>query len=123
MYQLLQKEKNEMKTRYKILIVITIFVIFFFIRMPLAEACFAITDNDIEACKPFMILFSETAPVMRSNHVWDTGDGIGAWSGTVDGIEIAPFPFMPEDNVNAILIYFVMPVIIILGIYYLDKRK
>lgn len=111
-----------MKTRYKILIVITIFVIFFFIRMPLAEACFAITD-DIETCKPFLILFSKTAPVMSYTHAWDTGDGIGAWSGTAEGIEIAPFPFMPEDNVNAISIYFVMSIMIILGIYYIDKRK
>jgi len=111
-----------MKTSYKILIVIAIFVIFFFIRMPLTLACFAITDNDYETCEPFLILFSETSPVISNSHVWETGNGIGSWSGTAD-LEISPFPFMPERNGNAILIYIVMPMIIIFIISYKDKKN
>lgn len=90
--------------------------------MPLVLVCFAITDDNLEACKPFFILFSETSPVISNSHVWDTGNGIGSWSGTGD-LEISPFPFMPERNGNAILIYIVIPLIIIFIISYKDKKN
>ena len=33
------------------------------------------------------LLFTTLVLAAQSPHVWDTGDGIGAWSGTVEGVE------------------------------------
>ena len=105
-----------MKTRYKILIVIAIFTVFFFIRMPLATTCHVLSE-DKDNCKILMKIVYETSPTIR------TGDGIASWTGTADGMEQPTTPFYVEDNVNVIVLYFVLPISIIFGIYFKDKRK
>lgn len=105
-----------MKTRYKILFVIAIFVVFFFIRMPAATVCHVITE-DKDDCQPLFKFIFDTSPVIHGSEV------IGTWTGTAEGMEYQSMPFILHDNVNVIMLFFVFPMSIILIIYYKDNRK
>lgn len=108
-----------MRTRYKILIVISIFVFFLFLRIILVNVCFDIVSDNQE-CNFWIDVFTATSFHITTS---SSGNGIGEWSGTAERMEAPAFPFELKDNVNAIIIYFVVPTSIILGIYYKDKRK
>lgn len=108
-----------MKTRYKILVVVAIFVFFLFLRAILVNVCFDITSDNQE-CNFWIDVFTATSFHINTS---SSGNGIAEWSGTAEGMEEQAFPFELRDNVSAIIIYFIVPAIIILGIYYKDKRK
>ena len=106
----------KMKIRYKILIVIAIFVVFFFIRMPVATVCHVLTE-DKDNCQPLFEFVFDTSPVMHGSEM------VGSWTVTAKGMEYPSMPFILHGNVNAIALFFVLPMSIILVIYYKDKRK
>lgn len=105
-----------MKTRYKILIVIAIFTVFFFIRMPIAEVCHVFSEVKTD-CNPLRHFVFDTSPVIHVN------GGIESWTGTAEGMEDSLFPLLLTDSVNFIILFLIVPTCIILGIYYMDKRK
>ena len=69
-----------MKTRYKISLVIGSFVAFYFALIPALQVCID-SNND---CTVWQELVMLTRPVISSSTL---GEGIGEWSGTVDGKE------------------------------------
>jgi hypothetical protein len=105
-----------MKTRYKILIVIAIFTVFFFIRMPIADVCHVFSEDKSD-CEPLRKFVFDTSPVIHGS------EGIGSWTGTGQKMESQFMPFLLYDSVNFIIIFLIVPISIILGIYYKDKRK
>ena len=109
-----------MKTRLKILLVSGSFVAFYFALIPILQICHS-TDSDCTIWRELMLL---TRPVVvSSSHMWDTGDGIGAWTGTPEEIEIPA----PEDqimnNIPFVTSMIVLPFVIIGFIVVWDKRK
>lgn len=109
-----------MKTRYKIAIVIVAFTGFYFALIPILEICHN-TDNDCTVWQEMMFL---TRPVITSSqHVWGTGDSIGEWSGTPEGIEIPSFDAQVMNNIPFVASMIVFPFVIIGFIVMWDKRK
>ena len=60
-------------------------MVFYFSLIPITFGCVSLFDD----CGILTRLFTETRITISGgdNHVWDTGDGVGAWSGTDHKIE------------------------------------
>ena len=95
--------------------------VFYFSLIPLTFGCVSLFDD----CGVLSQLFIETRIAISggSNHIWDTGHGVGAWSGTVHGMEEeSELPIRIERNIGFIV--FVMFVVFIcLMIYLVDKKR
>ncbi len=115
-----------MKTKYKILLVVVIFItIFFFIRLPLPYICDAVTENFHSDCKIILYIHNATAIHVTSSHVWGTGDGIGTWTGTAEGIyHETPVDYVRSfhDNSGVIFYFIIIPSVIILAIMYRGRK-
>lgn len=60
----------------------------------------------------------------QSVHVWDTGDGIGEWTGTADMmIEEKGFDNIFNNNIGFIFFLIIIPSLIITGLIIRDKKK
>lgn len=46
---------------------------------------------------------------IQSSHVWDTGDGIGSWSGTVEGIEESGFGNILNSGIGFVYFLVIVP--------------
>lgn len=46
---------------------------------------------------------------VQSSHVWDTGDGIGSWSGTAEGIEESGFENISNNNIGFAYFLVIVP--------------
>lgn len=60
---------------------------------------------------------------VQSTHVWDTGDGIGAWTGTAEGIEEKGFANIFNNNIGFIFFLIIIPSLMITGLIIRDKKK
>ena len=109
-----------MKTRYKILLVIaTSAIIYILFHGVLSNTCMALID-DGRICYMFW-LFDTSIHI--TNHNWDTGNGIGSWSGTAEGMGE---PILYDDlkmNSGFIFWHMLLPAFVILFIYQRDKLK
>ena len=104
-----------MKTRFKIVIVIACFVIFYLVLVPIWETC-----NDFGAdCSVWKELMLLTRPVIP-------GEWIGAeleWSGTPEDIESPTIERIVMDNMPFTVSMIVLPFVIIGFVVIWDKRK
>ena len=101
-----------MKTRYKILIVIVCFVIFYLALIPILQVCH-ISESDCIIWRELMLL---TRPVISSS------EGL-EWSGTVDGIEESTVSEQIMQNVSFTVSMIVLPLVIIGFIVIGDRQK
>jgi len=108
-----------MKARYKILIVIAGTVTLYMAIPGLMSACLSITDD----CFVFGQLMTYTRLVVPGTIMWDKGDGIGQWTGTVEGIEEPSLDYFLQDNVSFIFFVLVVPALVIAGLVIRDKKK
>ena len=105
-----------MKTRYKIFLVIGSFVAFYFALIPALQVCID-SNND---CTVWQELVMLTRPVISSSTL---GEGIGEWSGTVDGLEIPLLEDQISRNLPFVTSMIVLPFVIIGFVVVWDKRK
>ncbi len=105
-----------MKTRYKIFLVIGSFVAFYFALIPALQVCID-SNND---CTVWQELVMLTRPVISSSTL---GEGIGEWSGTVDGLEIPSLEDQISRNLPFVTSMIVLPFVIIGFVVVWDKRK
>lgn len=105
-----------MKTRYKIILIIGIFVLFY-VTVPLfTQHCFAISDD----CEVFRQLMNHTrAGIVVSSEE----SGIEEWSGTAQGIHEPTFFEQLRVNIPFIQTMVIPPIAIITVIVLRDKRK
>lgn len=59
----------------------------------------------------------------QSAYVWDTGDGIGEWTGTVEGMEEKGFANIFNNNIGFIFFLIIIPSLMITGLIIRDKKK
>lgn len=52
----------------------------------------------------------------QSSHIWDTGDGIGAWEGTPEGIEEKEFDNILANNIKFGFFFVIIPSLIATGL-------
>ena len=110
----------KMNTRYKIFLVIGCFAVFYFALIPILQACNSI-DSDCTVWRELILL---TRPVvMSSPHIWDTGDGWGAWTGTTEGPETPALADQIMNNLPFVTSMIVLPFVIIGFVVVWDKRK
>jgi len=105
-----------MKTRYKIILVVAIFVLFY-VTVPLfTQHCFEISDD----CEVFRQLMNHTRAGMV---VSSEGSGIGEWGGTAQGIEEPTLAEQLRVNIPFIQTMVIPSIVIITAIVFWDKRK
>lgn len=107
-----------MKTRYKTSLVIASFVAFYFALIPATHMCLE-SDSDCTIYQELIIL---TRPVVTLN-IWDAGDGTGTWSGTVEDMKEPTLIDSLGSNMKFVLSMVILPISIIAGIVFWDKRK
>lgn len=107
-----------MKTRYKILVVISSFVTFYFALTPILQYC---SESDAN-CTVYQELTLLTRPVI-STSIWEDENGIVEWSGTPQSIEKPTIGDYLRLNQNFILSMIVFPCGIISAIVILDKKR
>jgi len=61
--------------------------------------------------------------VNQTTSIWNTGDGIGAWTGTADGMEETGFDNILNNNIGFIFFLAIIPALIITGWVIRDKKK
>lgn len=108
-----------MKTRFKILLVIGFFVMFYFALIPGFQVCID-TKGD---CSIWKELIHLTRPVVTlGDDVWDSGDGIGSWTGTTQGVEDPSLEDKIAQNIPFIVSMIVLPFVTIGFIVVWDKK-
>jgi len=124
-----------MKTRYKILIVISISVfVYMFIHFAFPLVC-QVTFVDQSECWLVWELYLLSGINLESSG-WYDGEGIGSWTGTpegmepnkrtvVDGVIVQEinYEFNLESNVGFIFLHIIIPALIITGLIIQDKTK
>jgi hypothetical protein len=109
-----------MKTRYKILLVIaTSAIIYILFHGVLSNTCMALID-DGRICYMFW-LFDTSIHI--TNHNWDTGNGIGSWSGTAKGMGESILYDDLKMNSGFIFWHMLLPTFVILLMYQRDRLK
>ena len=110
-----------MKTRYKISIIIaTSAIIYILFHSVLLNLCNAIIDDVEHVCFAFWI---QDTSIHISNHNWNTGNGIGSWSGTAEGMEEPIIYDDLKNNSGFIFWHMILPTFVILLIYQRDVLK
>lgn len=105
-----------MKTRYKIILVIGIFILFY-VTVPLfSKHCTEISDD----CEIIRHLMNYTRAGVATNSI---GEGIGEWSGTAQGKEEPTIATQLRVNIPFIQTMIIPPILIITAIVLWDKRK
>ena len=108
-----------MKTKFKILLVINLFVVFYFALIPGLQICIDF-EGDCGLWKELILL---TRPVVTSGeNVWDTGDGINAWTGTPEGIENPLLEDQIAENIPFIVNMIIFPFVIIGFVVVWDRK-
>lgn len=112
----------KMKTRYKILLVIaTSAVIYILFHSVLLNLCNVIIDDIEHVC--FMFWIQDTS-IHIPNHSWNTGNGIGSWSGTAEGMTEESILYEDlKNNSGFIFWHMILPTFVILLIYQSDRLK
>jgi len=114
-------KKILMKIRFKIFLVIGVFVGFYFALQPIFLWCL---DSGVDYTLWYELI-NLTRPVIHIDYsFWDDLSGTGGWSGTVQGIESAPpLVDMILMNIPFIFSMVIFPSMIISTIVIWDKRK
>jgi hypothetical protein len=119
---IIKKPRKKMTPKIQILIVIIVTATVYFIIHPnLLTICHELS-SDISQCALFSELFNLTAIHIQSGTIWNTGNGIGSWTGTVDGLE-ENTGFLIKENLGFIFFFIIIPSLVILGILLNGKRK
>ncbi len=108
-----------MKTRYKILIVIAGTVTLYIAIPGLMLVCLSFTDD----CFIIGQLMTNTRLVVPGGIILEEGDGIGQWTGTVQGIEEPSLDSVLGHNVSFIFFVLVVPSLVIAGLVIRDRKK
>lgn len=109
-----------MKTRYKIFLIIGSFVAFYFALIPVTHSCID-SNNDCAVLREIILL---TRPVITStSHMWDTGYGVGAWTGTIEEIETTSIKDQISYNFSFVVSMIILPLVMIGFVVVWDKRK
>jgi len=61
--------------------------------------------------------------VTQTNSIWDTGDGIGAWTGTAELLENPGFYTILRNHVGFVFFLAIIPSLIITGLIVRGKRR
>ncbi|MCH9657425.1 hypothetical protein K0U27_01805 [archaeon] len=61
--------------------------------------------------------------VTQTNLIWDAGDGIGAWTGTAELLEIPGFYTILRNHVGFVFFLATIPSLIITGLIVRGKRR
>ncbi|MCV0431240.1 hypothetical protein [Nitrosopumilus sp.] len=105
-----------MKTRYKIILVIGIFALFY-VTVPLfSKHCTEVSED----CTVFWQLMHQTRAGIVTNSL---GEGIGEWSGTAQGMETPTVADQLRVNIPFIQTMIIPPLVIISVIVFWDRRK
>ena len=108
-----------MKTKFKILLVINLFVIFYFALIPGMQICIDF-EGDCSVWKELILL---TRPVVTSGeNIWSTGDGMDNWNETVHGIENPSLNHQITQNLPFVVSMIVLPFVIIGFIVVWDRK-
>lgn len=59
----------------------------------------------------------------QSSHIWDTGDGIGAWTGTPEGMEKSGFDNIFGNNIGFVFFLPIIPSLIVTGLIIRGKKE
>jgi len=105
-----------MKTRYKIIFVITCFITFYFAIIPVLGYCLESGAD----CTLYQELTLLTRPTITVDTPWE---GISEWSGTAEGIEKPTIAVQTMRNIPFVTSMIVLPFVIIGLIVTWDKRK
>ena len=109
-----------MKTKFKIILVIGSFVIFYFALIPAMQICLD-SGGDCAVLKELILL---TRPVIPSDTlIWDTGNGVGDWGGTPDQIESGSLSDHVVNNLPFVVSMIILPFVIIGFVVTLEKKK
>lgn len=109
-----------MKTRYKIsLIITTSATIYILFHGGITNPCMTLY-NDGPSC--YMFWFFDTS-IHISNNNWDSGNGIGSWSGTAESMEESIFYDELKDNSGFIFWHMILPAFVILLVFQRDRLK
>jgi len=108
-------KKNNSSKKIKILFVIGITITaYFFIHGALIPICNEVTQ-DMSQCAFIFDIYNFTIIHIQNETIWDTGDGIGAWTGTAEGME-QHFGFLIKESLGFIFFFIIIPSIVIIGI-------
>lgn len=117
-----EKPKSKNNTKIKILIIIAVTIVAYFVTHgALITACNAFFEDD-STCSFLYDLYDLTAIHIQVPGAWDTGDGIGYWSGTAEGME-SQNVFLIKESLGFIFFFIIIPSFVILGIIIKGKRK
>ena len=109
-----------MRTRYKASIIVAISaVIYILFHGAITNSCMVVTDNG-KICYRFWL--SDTSIHITTSNNWDTGDGVGSWSGTGDIYQPTTYDNI-RDNSDFIFWHIILPTFAILMIYQRDRSR
>jgi len=110
-----------MRTRYKIsTIIATSAIIYILFHSVLLNLCNTIIDDVEHVCFVFWI---QDTSIHISNPAWDIGNGVGAWSGTAEGMEESIAYDDLKNNSGFIFWHMILPTFAILLICQRDRSK
>lgn len=119
---IIKKPRKKITPKIQILIVIIVTAIVYFIIHPnLLTICHELS-SDISQCTLFSELFNLTAIHIQSGTIWNAGNGVGSWTGTVDGLEEYT-GFLIKESLGFIFFFIIIPSLVIFGILLKGKRK
>ncbi len=105
-----------MKTRYKIILVIGIFILFYMMIPLLTQYCFTISDD----CEIMRFMMNNTrAEMIVSSSYYDLGE----WGGSVPYVEEPTLFSQINANIPFIQTMIIPLILIITAIILWDKRK
>ena len=67
-------------------------------------------------------MFNLTAIHIQSGTIWNAGNGVGTWTGTVNGLEEYT-GFLIKESLGFIFFFIIIPSLVIFGILLKGKRK
>lgn len=97
-------------------------MVFYFSLTPITFGCVSLFDD----CGILTRLFTETRIAISGgvSHVWDTGNGVGAWGGTAHELEYGDSePLIRMEHNVGFIVFTMFAALICLLIYFVDKKK
>lgn len=109
-----------MKTRYKIsLIIASSVIIYILFHGGITNPCMILLD-DGNVCFMFWLQDTSIHSTVNSEGM---GNGIGSWSGTAEGMEESIIYYDLKNNSGFIFWHMILPTFVILLIYQRDRSK
>ena len=70
----------------------------------------------------YVVLTVLVLTVTQTSHTWDTGDGIGSWTGTAEGIEKSGFENIFNNNIGFVFFLVIIPSLIITQLIIRERK-